>query len=661
MTEPTPLYLLNAALERLAGPFRVDHAVGDDELLVVDQVAPRFGVTDPQILLGLAFALGAQADGHVGADLGLAARRHARARADRAALGAEPLPPDPVFPDAAAWVEAVAGSPLVGGPDDADRPFTAQHGAGEEGRPLIMSRQMWALQARIVAALDRLCGHPPEPAIAPTTATTLLAALFDGGGHARDAVQIAAERSVTVITGGPGTGKTYSIKRLLGLLLQARRRAEGAPLEIVLAAPTGKAAVRMTEAMAEELDALKGVDPEVKDALCALPAYTLHKLLRVRPDGTSGVTAESPLTADVVVVDEASMVDLRLMALLLEAVRPGARLILLGDRDQLASVEAGTVLADMVWGAFAGEPQSGPLEGAVIRFSESFRFNDAPTIATLAERIQRATDDSLTAAVGLLTGDERVETTTRVWHLEPDRSVAELTAALAAPYLDHQPQFGLRAYVATLAECVQRDGARALRDPEVRAQLLDELLYYRLLAVHRRGRWGVSGLNRRIGALLRARLDEAWQSVGSSKRKLPTGAGLWLGQPILVTENAYDVNLRNGDVALVLPSAESGRLCAVFPDAAERVREVPLERLPPHMDALAMTVHKSQGSQFGHVGLARAHPSSRIQTRELVYTAITRARTCLTWLGTRDALERALARPVARASGLAPLLWSAKT
>lgn len=659
MTEPTPLYLLNPALEEAAAPFRGARAIRDDDLLLVDQVAPRFGETDARVLLGLALALGAQAEGHVGADLGTAARRFEQVRADRAALSDEAQPPTPEFPESADWVAQVQASALVGAPADEDRPFTAQPGAGEGGRPLIMSRQMWATQARIAAALERLCASAPEPAIPASTRDPLLGRLFDKQGQARDAVQAAAEHSVTVITGGPGTGKTYSIKRLLALLLQAQRETGGPPLELALAAPTGKAAVRMTEAMAEELDALQGVDAEVKETLSALPAYTLHKLLRVRPDGTSGVNAESPLTADVVVVDEASMVDLRLMALLLEAVRPGARLILLGDRDQLASVEAGTVLADMVRGAFDG-PSDGPLKGAVVRFDESYRFKDAPTIATVARCIQQAEPADLARAADLLMGTAHVpDEQERVKRLDPSDPPADLTAALARPYWDHAPGLKLRGYVGTLVELIQADRTQALRDPAVHATLLKELLDYRLLAVHRRGRWGVSGLDRRVGALLRARLAEAWRARTLARPELPAAAGLWLGQPVLVTQNAYDVDLRNGDIALVLPSAQDGALCAVFPGPGGRVREVPLARLPPHMGALAMTVHKSQGSQFGHVGLALAHPSSRIQTRELVYTAITRARTRLTWLGERDALEQALARPVGRASGLGPLLWTA--
>ncbi len=688
MTALEPLYLRSADLEAEAGAYRRAGLLSDADLLLVDQVAPRFAPdAQPQVLLGLALALAAQRSGHAGVDLLSVEDRWREARAgvdgasDEASDKVDEPAPDPRFPQPGAWLDAVVNSALVGDAEQADRPFMAQRGVDLAGTTLVMSRRMWSDQERLAEGIAQVVGATPSPLAEASAVEAGIATLFgkEAHGEGADAVRVAAQRSLCVVTGGPGTGKTYSIKRLLALLLQLNDAAGGPPLRIEMAAPTGKAAVRMTEAMAEELDELHASDA-VKSTLRALPARTLHKLLRVRPDGTCGVSPTDRLDADVVVVDEASMVDLTMMRRLFEGIAPGTRLVLLGDRDQLASVEAGTVLADMVSGAFAGE--DGLLSGAVARFTHSHRFKSAPTVGALARTLQVREGPWLEQAMGFMSGNalgEGEKLADRVRWLGPEpkngRPDVELLAQLAKPYTGRDDDLNIEGYAALIARRLREGGLRALRQPATQAAVVLALDSYRVLAVHRRGPLGVSGLNRSLSALVQKAIVKGMKERpgasedAAAKRgsELPKQSGLWLGQPVLVTENAYDVDLRNGDVGVVLPSRTSGRLCVVFPvgavtKAADGIktvetREVDIARLPAHETALAMTVHKSQGSQFDIVALVLAHEASAIQTRELIYTGITRAKSRLNWVGTEAQLRAGLDRAVGRASGLGALLW----
>ena len=481
------------------------------------------------------------------------------------------------------------------------------------------------------------------------------------------AIMAAAANALTVITGGPGTGKTFSVKRVLALLLSEAERDAAHPLRVVLAAPTGKAAARMNEAMAEDLARLPFPET-VKERLRTLEARTLHKLLGARPDGTFRHGVDTPLEADVIVVDEASMIDLRLMRSLLDSVGPGARLILLGDRDQLASVDAGTVLSDIVSGAMdparaVASARAKSLAACVVQFHTNHRFSAAPRIATVAQRIQRRQDDDLEVAAALLdpgAADPIVvedPMTDRIQHLGvPDahgRPTEDQLCALAAPYLTGD---GVAARLGAAMRA--RGEGPALADPALHLELLEALDRYRVLAAHRQGPLGVSGLRREIDRRIRAHLQDAWFE-GQRGVHLPSDGTWWLGAPVLVRENAYDVGLMNGDIGLVLPDG-SGRLAAVFPERSEgrrSVRSVPLARLPASEGASVMTIHKSQGSQFDRVAMVLVGHKSPIQTRELIYTAITRARVRVDWLGNPDVLRDGLQTPVGRSSGLGSLLW----
>ncbi len=682
--------------EPLLRPFLDQGVLSEADVFAVTLAAPRFGETDPVVLLGLAFAVRAPRVGHPAVELGRIALQVADARdlkrgalADDDAVDLQTATDEPIvalaWPEPAAWLETVLASSMVGEAKDTGRPFVRQilRAGTLEARTLLMTRRMFREQERVAAAISARAKATLEPEARVADLEARLAVLFgdDVDGEAANAVRIAAAHPLAVIIGGPGTGKTYSVSRLLAALLApevdaldgAEAPAPRAHLKVVLAAPTGKAAARMREALREatSVDArpVLAVSDAVRVLLNELPSETLHRLLGVRPDGSCRHHAANPMAADVVIVDEVSMVDLASMRRLLEAVPPTARLVLLGDRDQLASVEAGCVLADLVDGA-----TTGALAARLQTFTVSRRFVGAPDIGLVAACLQSyetAHEDvprgagqeasRLRLAVEVMMGRvhaskeqgvrpagdrEPGPSPARIVHLGAAEAgpmgVARPTAlqlnALARPYLE--------GYAAMLKPLRGLGGrwADALMEPATQLAILRQFERYRVLAVHRRGPLGVSGLERALADVVRRFVH----GDGGEGR-------YWVGRPVLVTENAYDVKLMNGDVGLVLPTRDG--LAAVFPSEDESgIRAVRVSRLPSHDGALAMTVHKSQGSQFDSIALVLAERSSPIQTRELVYTGVTRAKQTLTWLGSEKELAGALGVRVARASGLAQLL-----
>jgi exodeoxyribonuclease V alpha subunit len=642
------------AFEARAAPLHAARVFAPEDLYAVDAVAERFGERDPEVLLALALAARAPRAGHAGVDL-MRVRDHldlAPSHADAAAAAAF----EAAWPsDSAAWLTRTLASPMVAAadaPEARTRPFVAQP---MDGFTLLSTRRMFVEQQRVALRVRNLARDlAPPPGFEDTLARLL--------GDERDsesgkAIRLAATRRLALVTGGPGTGKTFSIKRLLALLLSHETR----PLRIELAAPTGKAAVRMAEAMGEGLDDL-AVPDEVRARLRGLVPQTLHKLVGIRPDGTSRHHAGHTLPADLIVVDEVSMVDLTLMRQLLDAIGGSTRLVLLGDRDQLASVEAGSVLSDLVRAA----ELNADLGRSVVRFTQSRRFASAPDIATVARDLQAGDAESRAHAVSIMRGRAHAAAETLpdriTWLGAPATSASGLGVpteaqleALAAPYFGTGAN---RGYAAMLAEALAAYGSKHphLADPALRTALLAALEHYRVLAVHREGPLGVSGLERELARRVSRHLA-ATLGKGPAAR-LPSRGDHWLGRPILVTQNAYDVGLMNGDVGLILPDVD-GRLEAVFlatTGGKSGLHAVSLSRLPPHEGALAMTVHKSQGSQFDRVALVLAGRPSPIQRRELVYTAITRAKSRLDWLGSETELTTALAQTVVRTSGLTELI-----
>lgn len=427
------------------------------------------------------------------------------------------------------------------------------------------------------------------------------------------AVAAAVSRRVAVVTGGPGTGKTTTILRVLAALL-----AGDGELRIALAAPTGKAAARMDAARAS----LQKTQPTAEVA----PATTLHRLLGFLPTSESFRRGpDSPLPFDVVVVDEASMIDLELVQTLLRALRPDARLILLGDRDQLASIGAGQVLFDL---CAAARPENGaaaelaercrtwfgldlpvaaapsPLAASVVQLRKTFRFAADSGIGAFARAVAAREPE---AAMEALT-----------------RGRADL--ALTKP---HSLAAVLEPWIARCAEA-----CRATSPTDALARLLHQ----RILCAQHQGPFGKEAAN----AFVEARLRRLALAPDASYR----------GKPVLVTANDHRTGLVNGDLGVLWPDAD-GRLLAWFPgpDGGEP-RSVPPLRLPPHETAWAMTVHKSQGSEFDEVLVLLPERDHALLDAPLVYTAVTRARRQAHVVGDPEVVRAALGRPAGRRSGL---------
>jgi exodeoxyribonuclease V alpha subunit len=396
-----------------------------------------------------------------------------------------------------------------------------------------------------------------------------------------------------VLTGGPGTGKTTTVARLLALLASGRR------LRIALAAPTGKAAARLQEAVQLEVSKL---DPSHREALAGLHATTLHRLLGSRPDTSARFRHHrgNRLPHDVIVVDETSMVSLTMMARLLEAVRPETRLVLVGDPDQLASVEAGAVLADLV---------DGLGEAKIAALKTSHRFGES--IGELATAIR--VGDAHRAVEVLRAGGEHIE-----W-IETD-----------------DPRDKLRKVL--VPHALQLRAAAILGDEKAALEVLDE---HRLLCAHRRGPYGVQHWNRQV---------ERWLTEETGE---PIWTSWYAGRPILVTANDYGLGLYNGDTGVTV--VREGALRAVIGGTGER-QTFATSRLADVETMHAMTIHKSQGSQADQVTVLLPQEDSRLLTRELFYTAVTRAKERVRVVGSEAALRAAIERRAVRASGLAQRL-----
>ncbi|MEH6436564.1 exodeoxyribonuclease V subunit alpha [Massilia sp. DD77] len=458
------------------------------------------------------------------------------------------------------------------------------------------------------------------------------------------ACAIALRGAVGIITGGPGTGKTYTVARLLALLFATAPQAGSQ--RIALAAPTGKAAARLKQSIDKALNELAervGDKLPLRDLTARMgAARTLHSLLGARPDSRAFAHHRgNPLDVDVLIVDEASMVHLEMMASLLDALPPTATLILLGDKDQLASVEAGAVLGDLCHNAQAGAyspatldyvreasgedlPEEflgggGPLAQQTVMLRHSRRFGGP--IGQLALAVNAG--EAARAVDTLRAGEASVR-----WidHAQPQQ-LLQLAQSGYGPYLE-----------------LLQAGPQGPHDDWVR-QVLLRFEAFRILCAVREGEWGVAGLNDAIGQRL------------ESARLLRRGGEWHVGRPVMVTRNDYGTGVFNGDIGLTLMDpARPGSLRVYFLEG-DTVRSVLATRLRNVETAFAMTVHKSQGSEFRHTVLALPRERSAILTRELVYTGITRASeffTLVTPAG--EVLLDAIGRRTHRTSGLRDMI-----
>jgi exodeoxyribonuclease V alpha subunit len=504
-------------------------------------------------------------------------------------------------PDLDAWLQALKSSPLV-----SDGTATAPLVITPDGR-LYLYRyfELERRLAELIMQRTQIC----DVSIDSTQLEAALDELFSGDATSADqraAAALAVHNRLIVISGGPGTGKTATVVRILALLSQLKL---AAPERMLLCAPTGKAAARLREALADTLPAVTPGDTLPTDAV------TAHRLLGWRPGKKPRYHAGRPLNCDLLVLDEASMVDLALMVSLLEALPDDARLILLGDRNQLSSVEAGAVLGDICRAA-----DSGPLADTLAPLTHNWRFGAHSPIAALASAVREA---RVTDALTLLDDPATVQ--------------VSLQAA--------QEDAALDALLAEQVTPVYAEVARLVREGADAKAVFEKLGSLMVLCAHRTGPRGVTDLNRRVSVQL---------GTGGA---LSPGIPAYPGQPLMVTRNDPALGLFNGDIGVVMPDADSpGRLQAVFMDTAGDEHAVSLGRLPEHETAYAMTVHKSQGSQAARVVLILPKKLSAVLSRELIYTGITRAEQSLEIWAAHEVLAGAIGRSAQRVTGLADRL-----
>jgi exodeoxyribonuclease V alpha subunit len=508
-----------------------------------------------------------------------------------------------------------------------DSPACHRPGQAGDAAPLVIDRgrlylhRYWRLERELARRLRSMAGaSAPLPADLDARLRRLIPGSGPGVDGQRLALAVACRRQLAVLSGGPGTGKTSTVAALLQLLDELA----GGQAAVALAAPTGKAAARLNESLQRQ---------GVGDRPGIAPACTVHRLLGARGDGRGfRHDRHNPLPCTVLVVDESSMVDLRLMHALFDALAPGARAILLGDPDQLAAVEAGNVFGEINqdWRGYRPEQaalledclgipvpvdtRAGATADSVAVLRHSFRFAAGGEIGRLAAALRCGDGDRIAAALG--GGGAQLE-------VLPDGAGERCHDYAAEQYA---------AYLEALDA-----GAPA-------AQVMALRQRFQVLAATRSGPRGVSGLNEGIAATLGRR--------GFLRRRQARHA---LGEPLLITRNEPGLRLYNGDLGLVVAAADD-ELRACFPDERGGLRTLPLGRLPEHETAFAMTVHKSQGSEFDRVMLAlpaEHRPSlDGLLRRELLYTGVTRARELLCWAGPAPRLPEAWLRPGERQSGL---------
>jgi exodeoxyribonuclease V alpha subunit len=497
----------------------------------------------------------------------------------------------------------------------------------------------------------------------------------------RVAALVALGGRLTIVSGGPGTGKTTTVVGVLACLID-----ETPNLRIALAAPTGKAAQRMQEALIERAGQLP---PELAARL-PRTSFTLQRLLGTLPDGRFRHHRDNPLPYDVIVVDEASMIDVALAAHLLEAVAPDARLVMLGDKDQLAAVEAGAVFAEL--SARPVFSEAGAARIAAGLGVSPKRFNAALPDGAAEPRAFGAIEDDY-----LLIDDSEGyaglhEAISEPWHPEPVDAPALNPLTDCVVWLERNYRFGLDSDIGRLSVAIRRgsvqaalealrasdagdDGTRAavlvddhapalsdrtlarlaagfapyaqslaaaLEGQSGVAALFDALNRFRVLCATREGARGVDEINARVAAKVRERAGGA----------LAFGAQWFAGRPVIVTRNDYALGLFNGDIGIAMPAAD-GALRVAFRMADASLRFVSPAALPPHDTAFALTVHKSQGSEFDHAALVLPATFNRVLSRELVYTAITRAKKRVDVIGSPAIFAQAVATPTRRDSGLA--------
>lgn len=544
----------------------------------------------------LALALRVMDNGHVCLDLGSKDWEQIRQNApDSEQSKGDAMLSNLPTPDDARTL--LANDHVLVGDENAKRPFVL------EGTRLYLRR--FSNYEKEVAATLLSLASDEEKSISPEIEQAIESYKLKGGNPLaagqKEAIRTGLKRRLTIITGGPGTGKTTVAAALLKML--AKQQAGGLRLRIRLAAPTGKAAMRLYESVASEMAGAPDIELE--------PAKTIERLL----GSQSGSpyfrhNKDHPLSADVVIVDEASMIDLPKMAKLLDALDKESRLVLLGDKNQLASVDPGSVMAEIC--------EARALDTCLARLTENKRFGKDSAIAPLSDAVN----------------DQQAD---KAWDILRSNAGAEGKKAQlfdAKQFARGEPpQEFISAVKARFAEFMQAG------EP---AAAFAALAKFRVLCALRRGPFGVHRINALIeDALLPNRRGEFYDH-----------------RPILVTKNDYEIKLFNGDIGVVLPDPERNGDSAVFFEG--RSRSLPCHLLPPHETAFAMTVHKAQGSGFNHVLVLLPDCESPVLTRELIYTAITRTETGVDLWCEEHTFKKGVLTETRRSMGLKERLDSAQ-
>jgi exodeoxyribonuclease V alpha subunit len=580
------------------------------------------GGNSPEIFLAAALVSRYQEEGHICLDL--------------AALAGKPLGNDQtgslICPRLSGWGRILEASSAVGKPGDF-RPLIL------DGSRLYLYRY-WDYETKLANNLKVRTGEDWERVDEGALKDGLARLFKEDGQEETDWQKVAALTSVMkrfcVISGGPGTGKTFTVAKILALLLE---QPAAEKIRIALAAPTGKAAARLQEAIKNSREKLN-CGEDIKE-LIPEEASTIHRLLGSIPDSPYfRHNAENPLPAEVVIVDEASMVDLALLSKLVQAVPPTARLILLGDKDQLASVEAGAVLGDIC--------DTGKTHGYSQRFCDALKQvagenvtcpaedKDGPGIRDSIIQLQRSYRFGAVSGIGEVSRAVNEGDGIRAMELMKSGSYGDIQWK-ELPRPETMP--------AVLKERIIEGFSAYLKEIEP-AKAFDLFNRFRILCALREGPHGVHYMNLLV--------EQALKNEGLIHRE-----GRWYaGRPVMITRNDYNLRLFNGDVGITLPDPKLGNeLRVFFPAPDGSTRTFPRLRLPDHETVYAMTVHKSQGSEFDRVLFLMPDRSVPVLTGELVYTAITRAKEKVDVWGKEEVFRSAVSRRIERISGLREALW----
>jgi len=629
---------MSYALSKLPEALRDLHGFGilsDLDIYLTEMLLRRFADNPPSdaALLACALANRVVADGHVCLDLRKVSPEWLVSLAPGEPIKTEALTQQVnelcqqlMTMDADDLIEQSAG--IIG--DSASQTPIVMEGG------LLYLRRYWNYELYVAGRLKSMSEPTGAADLNAVSEERLTALHLDG--RQRDAAVAAMSRKLTVISGGPGTGKTYVAARILHLLLNPVSSAGRKPV-VRMAAPTGKAAARLDESVRDALEQIAGGDRAASPVF--EPACTIERLLGFKPNSPYfKYNQENPLPAGIVLVDEASMIDLPKMAKLLAALPEECRLVLLGDMHQLASVAPGSVMADICL--------SNSLHESVVELTESRRFPVGSPVHRLGQAVNAASDASSGGAAWQL-----LENMNGVEYKGPDGKPATRIK-----------RFAVEGHLANREGIVNSDmaaavirGYRAFLAAESVKDAFNELAGFRILCALRRGPHGVNTVNGLVKDILSGKavkISDLPADLQGWKRLKPVGE-FYDHRVVMITCNDYNMGLFNGDLGIVLPDeSDSNKMVTWFEGRKddESLRKFPCRLLPEHETAFCTTIHKSQGSEFGHVLVLLPAEQSPILTKELIYTAITRSKGNVDIWANQRVFEEAVARSVERSSGL---------